>query len=218
MFWKSQGTTAPATFGDLPAIPLKTHGKVFQSHLNQSPVHRKSTDWNCSASRPMIGCWSSSYATRHAWAYKGSTVDCVLWAHNDNDAKQSWTVTGLTLGWRKRLSPRTVTHWHVASDTRCALWAWDYCGFTHCVYRLTTASCVRQEVVGQAAGNQKCIPKTQFQVRGRTEPAEKVVLFCLWRLRGMTTRFLRNLNTCCCWDYCVTGLIALSVCGFNLTN
>lgn len=178
MFWKSQGTTAPATFGDLPAIPLKTHGKVFLSHSNQSPVHHKPTDWNCDD--PLLVFIVVTDATVHYTArlgVQGRNADCVLWAHNDNDAKQSWTITGLTPGWRKRLSRRTVTHWHVASNVRCALWVWDYCGFTRCVYRLITASRVRQEVVGHAAGNQKYIPKTQFHEQGRAELLQKVVCF-----------------------------------------
>lgn len=49
------------------------------------------------------------HTTAHS-GLQGSSPDRVLWAHNDNDAKQSWTITALTLGSRKRLNRGTVTH------------------------------------------------------------------------------------------------------------
>lgn len=217
---------------------LKESGNNSTRHFGWSPCHPSKNSWESvleslkpesspalrglQTDDPLLVSIAVTDATVHYMprlGVRGSSADCVLWAHNDNDAKQSWTITGLTVGWRKRLSWRTVTHWHVASNIWCAPWAWDYCGFTRCVYRLRTASRVRQEVVGQAAWNQKYIPKTWFYARGS---AAKVELFCLWRLQGMTMLFLlKNFITLSKPLFVVEIVVslvfsAIQACGFDL--
>lgn len=94
------------------AISLKLMRKCVS---NQSDGVHTSSDQIHRASRLMRN-FSLHHNNRHShtlkctFGSKWGIVDLPLWAHNDNDARQNWTITGLTLGLRKRFSRRTVTH------------------------------------------------------------------------------------------------------------
>lgn len=93
----------------------ESHEKMCESHSNQSEGVHTSSDQIHRALRLMRNL-SLHHNDRHShtlkctFGSKWGIVGLLLWAHNDNDARQSWTITGLTLGSRKRLSRRTVTH------------------------------------------------------------------------------------------------------------
>lgn len=84
-----------------------TQTRVKSVHTSSDRIHR--------ASRLMrnFGLHRNdrhSHTLKRTFGSKWGIVGLLLWAHNDNDARQSWTITGSTLSSRKRLSRRTVTH------------------------------------------------------------------------------------------------------------